>query len=68
MRVLTRRYISSGSNLETKIKFVLPNSCAWQVRFIIDPPEVDADETWVHSGIGNQAILTCTVYAEPPAE
>ncbi|BES89625.1 Immunoglobulin domain [Nesidiocoris tenuis] len=33
-----------------------------------DPPEVDADETWVHSGIGNQAILTCTVYAEPPAE
>ncbi|XP_014285847.3 opioid-binding protein/cell adhesion molecule homolog [Halyomorpha halys] len=35
---------------------------------VLYAPEVEADETWVHSGIGNQAILTCTVYAEPPAE
>ncbi|XP_014248164.1 limbic system-associated membrane protein-like isoform X2 [Cimex lectularius] len=35
---------------------------------VLYAPEVTADEAWVHSGIGNQAVLSCTVYAEPEAE
>ncbi|KAF6214450.1 hypothetical protein GE061_009193 [Apolygus lucorum] len=35
---------------------------------VLYAPEVDADEKWVHSGIGNQAILACTVHADPEAE
>ncbi|XP_073987400.1 neurotrimin-like isoform X2 [Rhodnius prolixus] len=35
---------------------------------VLYSPEVEADEPWIHSGIGNQAVLTCTVYAEPEAQ
>ncbi|KAL1124726.1 hypothetical protein AAG570_001349, partial [Ranatra chinensis] len=31
-------------------------------------PEVIVEEPWVHSGIGQHAVLSCIVYAEPPAE
>jgi hypothetical protein len=31
-----------------------------------DPPEVTAERDWVHAGEGEEVILVCKVYANPP--
>jgi len=36
-------------------------------RFL-DPPEIEVERVWVHSGEGNEALLVCIVNAEPHAE
>lgn len=36
--------------------------------FISDPPEIDVERSWVHSGEGYEAQLVCIVHAEPQAE
>jgi len=35
---------------------------------ILDPPEIEVERVWVHSGEGNEALLVCIVNAEPHAE
>lgn len=34
----------------------------------LDPPEIEVERVWVHSGEGNEALLVCIVNAEPHAE
>lgn len=34
----------------------------------VDPPEIEVERVWVHSGEGNEALLVCIVNAEPHAE
>lgn len=36
--------------------------------FAADPPEIEVERNWVHSGEGYEAQLVCIVHAEPPAE
>ena len=33
-----------------------------------DPPEIEVEKDWVHTGEGREAELVCIVHAEPPAE
>lgn len=35
---------------------------------LLDPPEIEVERVWVHSGEGNEALLVCIVNAEPHAE
>lgn len=35
---------------------------------VSDPPEIEVERGWVHSGEGYEAQLVCIVHAEPPAE
>lgn len=35
---------------------------------ISDPPEIEVERSWVHSGEGYEAQLVCIVHAEPQAE
>lgn len=32
-----------------------------------DPPEIEIERSWIHTGIKQEALLTCTVHAEPAA-
>jgi hypothetical protein len=32
-----------------------------------DPPEIEVERSWVHSGEGFEAQLVCIVHADPPA-
>lgn len=36
--------------------------------YVSDPPEIEVERGWVHSGEGYEAQLVCIVHAEPPAE
>jgi hypothetical protein len=36
--------------------------------YVSDPPEIEVERSWVHSGEGYEAQLVCIVHAEPPAE
>jgi hypothetical protein len=38
------------------------------LSFAADPPEIEVERNWVHSGEGYEAQLVCIVHAEPPAE
>ncbi|KAK6622726.1 hypothetical protein RUM43_008569 [Polyplax serrata] len=33
-----------------------------------DPPEIEVERSWVHSGEGFEAQLVCIVHSEPPAD
>lgn len=33
-----------------------------------DAPEIVVEESWVHTGLGSLTELSCTVYAQPPAQ
>jgi len=43
------------------------NFCGITSLFL-DPPEIEVERSWVHSGEGYEAQLVCVVYAEPPGE
>jgi hypothetical protein len=43
------------------------NLCV-SLSFAADPPEIEVERNWVHSGEGYEAQLVCIVHAEPPAE
>lgn len=36
------------------------------IFFLTDPPEIDVEGSWLHSGEGQEAILACVVHADPP--
>lgn len=36
-------------------------------HLITDPPEIDVEGSWIHSGEGQEAVLACVVHADPPA-
>lgn len=38
------------------------------ICFVPDPPEIEVEKSWVHSGEGYEALLVCIVHAEPLAE
>lgn len=41
----------------------------WSFRCVFaDPPEIEVERSWVHSGEGYQAQLVCIVHGEPPPE
>ena len=29
-------------------------------------PEIEVDKSWVHGGIGEEAVISCIVYGDPP--
>ena len=31
-----------------------------------DPPEIEVDKSWVHGGVGEEAVISCIVYGDPP--
>ena len=31
-----------------------------------DAPEIEVDKSWVHGGIGEEAVISCIVYGDPP--
>jgi len=33
----------------------------------LDPPEIDVERAWIHTGENQEAILACIVHADPPA-
>lgn len=33
-----------------------------------DPPEIEVERSWVHSGEGYEAQLVCIVHGEPPPD
>jgi neuronal growth regulator 1 len=37
------------------------------ILFVLDPPEIEVERSWVHSGEGYEAQLVCIVHADPPA-
>jgi len=32
-----------------------------------DPPEIEVERSWIHSGEGYEAELACIVHSDPPA-
>ena len=32
-----------------------------------DPPEIEIERSWIHTGLHQESLLTCFVHAEPPA-
>lgn len=55
-----------SENKETIV--ILSDSCDYLiliVRLFADPPEIDVERSWVHSGEGYEAQLVCIVYGEP---
>lgn len=32
-----------------------------------DPPEIEIERNWIHTGVHQEAYLTCIVHAEPQA-
>ena len=32
-----------------------------------DPPEIEIERSWIHTGVHQEAYLTCIVHAEPGA-
>lgn len=55
-----------SENKETIV--ILSDSCDYLisiVRLFVDPPEIDVERSWVHSGEGYEAQLVCIVYGEP---
>jgi neuronal growth regulator 1 len=39
-----------------------------ELLFVSDPPEIEVERSWVHSGEGYEAQLVCIVHADPPAQ
>ena len=35
---------------------------------LVDPPEIDVERNWIHSGEGFEAQLVCIVHGEPLPE
>lgn len=35
---------------------------------VLDPPEINVERSWVHSGEGYNAELACVVYGDPQPE
>lgn len=33
----------------------------------LDPPEIEIERSWIHTGVHQEAYLTCIVHAEPGA-
>jgi len=33
---------------------------------VIYAPEIEVDKSWVHGGIGEEAVISCIVYGDPP--
>ena len=31
-----------------------------------DAPEIEVDKSWVHGGVGEEAVISCIVYGDPP--
>lgn len=56
-----------GCYVSTNLKNVNEISLRFFVSFP-DPPEVHAEETWVHTGIGVRSELICHVLADPVAQ
>ena len=42
----------------------------WKVAnlYISDPPEIEVDQSWVPTGEGIEAEVSCNIHAEPPAD
>lgn len=40
-----------------------------KITFVIllDPPEIEIERSWIHTGVHQEAYLTCIVHAEPGA-
>ena len=36
--------------------------------YISDPPEIEVDQSWVPTGEGIEAEVSCNIHAEPPAD
>ena len=34
---------------------------------LADPPEIEIERSWIHTGVHQEALLTCFVHAEPAA-
>ena len=34
---------------------------------LVDPPEIEIERSWIHTGMGQEANLICNVHAEPSA-
>ena len=32
----------------------------------VDAPEIEVDKSWVHGGVGEEAVISCIVYGDPP--
>ena len=35
---------------------------------ISDPPEIEVDQSWISTGDGIEAEVSCNIHAEPPAD
>nr|CAD7424177.1 unnamed protein product [Timema monikensis] len=46
----------------------LPRDDLEKGGFRRNPPEIEVERSWVHSGEGYEAQLACIVHAEPPAD
>ena len=31
----------------------------------LDAPEIEVDKSWVHGGVGEEAVISCIVYGDP---
>lgn len=65
---LTSKCFVSGIGLLWNLNWHTGIHCHDRFKPVLDPPEIEVDQSWIRTGDGIEAEVSCNVHAEPRAE